>query len=96
MQECGMMIITGCIIVLGIYELMSVFWKDKPGYLSTIMQRAGFKAPFVVFAIGFLCCHWWGYFPPTVEDANVICPHCKCEIRLTVDDTGIVTLTLNE
>lgn len=59
-----MMIITGCIIVLGIYEMMTVFWKNKPGYLSTIMQRAGFKAPFIVFAIVFLCGHWWGYFPP--------------------------------
>lgn len=67
MSEYGMMIITGCIIVLGIYEMMTVFWKNKPGYLSTIMQRAGFKAPFIVFAIGFLCGHWWGYFPPDPE-----------------------------
>jgi hypothetical protein len=64
----GMILITGCVIVLGVYEMFAVFFfKNKSSFISTIMQRAGFRAPFIAFAFGFLSGHFWGYFPPEPE-----------------------------
>lgn len=57
-------IVTGCIIVLGIYDLITVSVNGVGTSISRYMQDAGLNAPFVVFAVGFICGHIFGYMPP--------------------------------
>jgi hypothetical protein len=58
------MIITASVITLAIYDLIAVFCGGVPSSISRTMQNAGLDAPFIVFGLGFICGHIFGYMPP--------------------------------
>jgi hypothetical protein len=58
------MVITACVCVAGIYDLIAVFTGGVEPSISRVMQQAGFDAPMVVFAVGFVAGHIFGYLPP--------------------------------
>lgn len=58
------MIVTAGVIILGIYDLVVVSLGGVESSVSRFMQDSGFKAPAVVFAVGFICGHIFGYMPP--------------------------------
>lgn len=66
------LIITICVICLGIYDLIVVFWTGVGSSVSRTMQRAGIKSPLIAFVIGFVCGHIFGYMAPEPEVAPVI------------------------
>lgn len=49
------------IITLGIVDLCFVLFKGTGSSVSNFMIQAGFKSPMLVFAIGFICGHLFGY-----------------------------------
>jgi len=49
------------IITLGIIDLFFVLFKGTGSSVSNFLVQAGFKAPMVVFAFGFVCGHLFGY-----------------------------------
>jgi hypothetical protein len=63
---------TGGIIALGIYDLIVVGINPNTELsVSRFLADMGFKAPAVVFAIGFVCGHLFGYMKPvSCEDLN--------------------------
>jgi hypothetical protein len=59
------MIVTAGVITLGIYDLAVVaFGGGVEMSVSRFMQDAGLQAPWIVFTIGFICGHIFGYMPP--------------------------------
>mgnify|MGYP003402173060 CR=1 FL=1 len=48
------------IIILGITDLCFVLFTGTPSTVSDFLIRAGFKAPMVVFAFGYVCGHLFG------------------------------------
>jgi hypothetical protein len=83
----GMIIITTCIVSLSIYELVAVFfYKNKQSFISTIMQKAGFKSPFIAFGFGTLVGHFWMYYPPTLEGEIIKCNNCHEEMLIKIDE----------
>jgi len=60
------LVTTILIITLGIYDLVVVALLGKGESLSVsrFMINAGFEAPMVVFAIGYICGHLFGYAKP--------------------------------
>ena len=61
------MIVTGCVIALGIYDLYAVASGGVETSISRFMQNAGLNAPWIVFTVGFICGHIFGYMPPKTE-----------------------------
>lgn len=57
-------VVTACVIILGIYDLYAVSTEGMTSSISRYMQNAGFDAPFIVFTIGFICGHIFGYMKP--------------------------------
>lgn len=58
-------VVTGCVIALGIYDLWAVnFGGGLPSSISRFMQNSALEAPFISFAIGFICGHIFGYMKP--------------------------------
>lgn len=56
---------TTLVIVLGIYDLVMIL--IGPGASLTVSRfliNIGFQAPAVVFMVGFVCGHVWGYAKP--------------------------------
>ena len=64
------LIVTGFIIALGIYDLCVVAISGTESSVSRFMQESGFHSPFIVFTVGYICGHFWGFMPP-------ICSVCK-------------------
>lgn len=60
MSTAGL-ITTIIIIILGIVDLCCVLFTGTPSSVSDFLIRAGFKAPMVVFAFGFISGHLFGY-----------------------------------
>lgn len=60
-------VITTCVIVLGIYDLLAVTVDGVGISISRYLQQVGFDAPLVVFAAGFICGHIFGYMPPKCD-----------------------------
>lgn len=59
------LVTTIAIIVLGIYDLLVVvFANGQYNTISDFMANVGFNAPMVVFSIGFVCGHLFGYMKP--------------------------------
>jgi hypothetical protein len=52
------------IITLGIVDLVFVLLNGTGSTVSTFMVNVGFSAPMVVFAVGFICGHLFGYMRP--------------------------------
>lgn len=55
------LVVTIVIIGLGIFDLTMVLFKGTGSSVSDFMIRAGFHAPMLVFAVGFVCGHLFGY-----------------------------------
>lgn len=59
------LVTTSLIITLGIYDLACIaFTGDTSITVSDFLVNVGFNAPMVVFAIGFICGHLFGYLKP--------------------------------
>lgn len=58
------LVTTIIIIVLGIYDLVCVTLGNTSISVSAFLINAGFQAPAVVFAFGFVCGHLFGYMRP--------------------------------
>lgn len=58
------MVTTGLIIILGIYDLIAINHGGLPLSVSKFLQNSALEAPFVSFAIGFVCGHIFGYMKP--------------------------------
>lgn len=58
------LVVTGGVIALGIYDLYAVATGGVVSSVSRFMQEAGFDAPVIVFVVGFICGHIFGYMPP--------------------------------
>lgn len=58
---------TGLVVFLGIYDLVAVSTGGVVSSVSRFLQWAGFQAPALVFAIGFICGHIFWYMPPRVK-----------------------------
>jgi hypothetical protein len=94
MSGTGVVVVTAGIILLT-WEILAFVFKRKRALISTWFQKFGFRYPAAVLVIGMLLGHFWMYFPPTVDDEPVICPHCHQPLTLNVDDTtGEITATL--
>ncbi len=57
-------IVTACVIILGIDDLWAVSTGGVESSISRFMQDSGLRAPWIVFTVGFICGHIWGYMPP--------------------------------
>lgn len=55
------LVVTIAIIALGIYDLVVVLFTGTGSSISDFMIRSGFKAPMIVFTVGFVCGHLFGY-----------------------------------
>lgn len=63
------LVVTIAIIALGIYDLVVVLFSGTGSSISDFMIRSGFKAPMIVFTVGFVCGHLFGYMKlERVED----------------------------
>jgi hypothetical protein len=60
--------VTGGVIALGIYDLVVVAVGGVDVSVSRFMQDAGLQAPWIVFTIGFICGHIFGYMPPKSKE----------------------------
>jgi hypothetical protein len=49
------------IIILGVADLFFVLFQGTGSSVSDFMIRAGFKAPMIVFALGYVAGHLTGY-----------------------------------
>lgn len=58
------MIVTASVIALGIYDLLAVATDGVESSISRFMQNSGIQAPWIVFTVGFICGHIFGYMPP--------------------------------
>jgi hypothetical protein len=58
------LVTTIIIITLGIYDLVCVTLGSTDISVSAFLINAGIQAPAVVFAVGFICGHLWGYMKP--------------------------------
>ena len=58
------LVVTTCVIILGIYDLYAVSTGGVASSISRYMQNAGFDAPAIVFTFGFICGHLFGYMKP--------------------------------
>ena len=65
------MIVTACVIILGIYDLIAVATGGVVSSISRFLQDAGFRAPALVFSIGFICGHIFGYMPPKSSGKDI-------------------------
>ena len=74
------LVTTVLVIILGIYDLVCVVigrirGKDVTYTVSHFLAKTGFDVPMVVFAIGFICGHLFGYMQPPKD----ICSGTKIE-----------------
>lgn len=67
MPTAGLVTTIG-IIVLGIYDLVTVLFSGTGSSVSNFLIQAGFKAPLMVFAFGFVCGHLFGYMKLEKEE----------------------------
>ncbi len=58
------LVVTIFIIALGIYDLVCVTMGNTSISVSAFLINAGFQAPAIIFAVGFICGHLFGYMRP--------------------------------
>lgn len=58
------LVTTTLIIALGIYDLVVVVLGSESVSVSAFLVNVGFTSPMVVFSIGFICGHLFGYMKP--------------------------------
>ena len=64
------LVTTIIIIVLGIYDLVCVTLGNTSISVSAFLINAGFKAPMIVFSLGYVMGHLTGYMKPIDEVAK--------------------------
>ena len=57
-------VVTATVIALGIYDLYAFASGGVTSTISRFMQEAGLNTPVIVFSVGFICGHIFGYMPP--------------------------------
>lgn len=57
-------ICTVLVIVLAIYDLLAVQLWGIDYSVSRWFQNTGFDGPYLIFTLGYLSGHFWGYMPP--------------------------------
>lgn len=67
MSRTGL-VITIAVIALGTYDLVVVLFTGTGSSISDWLIKAGFKAPVIVFAFGFVCGHLFGYMKLEKEE----------------------------
>lgn len=72
------LVVTICVISLGIYDLCAVLYSGVGTSVSRFLQRTALKSPVIAFTFGFVCGHLWGYMAPEcpneikkVEEARI-------------------------
>ena len=90
MTTTGVIIIS-CSIVLLMWEVVAFVRGKRRALISTWMQKIGFRSPIFIFVAGIFAGHFWAYFPPTLDDEHVVCPHCLKDFKLRLDHTGHLT-----
>ncbi len=66
------LIITICMIVLGIYDFYVVAFLGMDSTISRVMQVSGFASPWIPFCFGALAGHFWMYFPPKWKNSELL------------------------
>lgn len=64
-------VVTASVIALGVYDLYAVSSGGVASSISRFMQQSGFDAPFIVFSVGFICGHIFGYMPPLPQEPEL-------------------------
>jgi hypothetical protein len=64
MSTTGLVITVG-MIILGLYDAICVLFTGVGSSISAYLVNAGFKAPLMVFAFGFVAGHLFGYMSLT-------------------------------
>jgi len=70
------------IIILGVVDLFFVLFKGTGSSVSDFLIRAGFKAPVIVFALGYIAGHLTSYMKlspdlATADEWEKLCEQCK-------------------
>lgn len=60
--------ITVIVILSGLWELFAL-WTKRPT-ISRGIKRLGTLAPWIIFTVGYLCGHWFGFMPPEEKDTD--------------------------
>ena len=63
-MKTSALVTTVLIITLGIYDLICVLVGGESVSVSAFLVNVGFTSPMVVFTIGFICGHLFGYMKP--------------------------------
>ena len=58
------LVVTIVVIALGIFDLALVLFGGTGSSISNFLITVGFKDPVVVFMVGFICGHLFGYMQP--------------------------------
>jgi hypothetical protein len=59
------LIVTTCVIILGIYDLVIVATNGVDQSISRFLQDTAFGSPLITFVFGFVCGHIFGYMKPS-------------------------------
>lgn len=63
-------ICTAIILVIAVYDVVAIYFGGIDASVSRWMQRMGATSPFLIFAAGWLCGHWWGNMTPVVVEGT--------------------------
>jgi len=58
------LVVTTCVIALGIYDLTVVAIGGVDESISRFLQNSAFGSPLISFTFGFICGHLFGYMKP--------------------------------
>ena len=58
---------TAIVIIIAVYDLYAVATGGVESSVSRFIQDSGYDAPFLIFAMGYLCGHWFGFMKPACE-----------------------------
>ncbi len=64
------LVTTVVVIVLGIYDLVCVTLGNTSISVSAFLINAGIEAPMVVFTLGFVAGHLFGYAKPVPHETD--------------------------
>jgi hypothetical protein len=64
------LLVTTLVIILGIYDLVTVVVGGVDESVSRFLQRTAFGSPLISFTFGFICGHIFGYMKPEPQDTK--------------------------
>jgi hypothetical protein len=82
------LVITICMIVLGIYDFYVVAFLGMDSTISRVMQVSGFASPWIPFCFGALAGHFWMYFPPKWKNSESLVKQMS-ERLIETDELGV-------